>query len=288
MTKAEWRRGAVQDGIALVAVLWIVAALSVAVTGIVYAIRAETRTMSAARGLIEAQVSGEAAIMLALQELTSPQAGPRQPWRTLQVSYGGRVIPVEFNALNGFVDINRAAPELLTVLLATAGGRDVQAAAKLAQSIVIERQKPDALGRAQGFEDASELMRVPGVDYNLYARLRALVTADVQGSGKVNPRAAPLEVLTMLAEGNVARAQSMVSARRQSGGAGIDVTALRAEFIDSGIGSRYRVQALVPMADGSQGVVQLHVDVSPDTRAGLQWRIFNAETWMLASSPKGI
>ena len=68
----------------------------------------------------------------------------------------------------------------------------------------------------------------------------------------------------------------------------MDVTVLRGEFIDSGISSRYRVQALVPMADGSQGVVQLHVDVSPDTRAGLPWRIFNAETWMLASSSKGI
>lgn len=288
MGRSEWRRSPIQGGIALVAVLWIVAALSVAVTGVVYAIRAETRTTAAARGMIEAQAAGEAAIMLALQEVTSPQAGPRQPWRAVQVPYGGQMIAIEFNALNGFVDINRAAPELLAALLTVARRGEGQDAAVLAQAIVTERQKPDALGRAQGFEDVSELMRVPGVDYNLYARLRPLITADAQGSGKVNPRAAPLEVLTMLAEGNVARAQFMVNVRRHSGGADMDTTALRGDFIDSGVGSRYRVQALVPMVDGSQGVLQLHIDLSPDTRAGLPWRIFNAETWMYAPSSKGI
>ena len=106
--------GAGRRGIALVAVLWIVAALSIAVTGIVHTIRSETRAIGASRRMLDLQAVGEAAIMLALQGMTAPpQAGQRVPWRRVDLPYDGRVVTVEVNALNGFVDINRAAPELL-------------------------------------------------------------------------------------------------------------------------------------------------------------------------------
>ena len=53
-----------QRGIALIAVLWIVTALSVIVTGVVHSVRSEVRLVSVARQSTEAAALGEAAIML--------------------------------------------------------------------------------------------------------------------------------------------------------------------------------------------------------------------------------
>ncbi|MBS0294430.1 MAG: general secretion pathway protein GspK [Proteobacteria bacterium] len=272
---------------ALVAVLWIVAALSIAVTGIVHTIRTETRAASAARRMVELQAVGEAAIALALQGMTAPQAGPRAAWRRVEVPYDGQVITVEIGTLNGLVDINRASPELLAALYAVAGGRNAQAAAALAQATIQTRLQPDASGRPLQFEATEDLMRVPGFDYDLYARLRPLVTADAQGSGRVNAQAAPQALLSVLAEGNTARAAALSNARLQ-GGQAMDTSTLHGEFIDNAVGSRYRLQAFVPIADGAQGVVLRVVDLNPDQRAGLPWRILNAETWMHAPPVNGV
>ncbi|WP_313080246.1 type II secretion system protein GspK [Pulveribacter sp.] len=242
-----------------------------------HSIRAETRAVAAQRRVAEMEAIGEAAISLALQQMVSTQEGARRPWLRFQTSFDGHDVTVEINALNGFVDLNRASPELLGSLFSLAGGLSPQAAGPLAQSAVQTREKADTAGRAQGFEAAEDLMRVPGFDYDLYARLRPLVTADVRGSGRVNPQAAPQQVLVVLAEGDAARAAAIASARA-AGGVGIDTTALRGEFIDSAVGSRFRLQAFIPMVDGSEAVVVRDVDVLADQRAGLPWRIFYGET----------
>ena len=279
---------AVHRGIALIAVLWIVAALGIAVIGITQTVRSETRAIAGAKQMLEAQAKGEAAAMLALQDLSVATGGGRPAWRRYEVPLDGQSLVVEVAALNGFVDINRAPTELLSVVLSSAGGRNEQGASALAQAIVQSRQERSTSGQARGFEAVQDLMRVEGMDYDLYARLRPLLTADAQGSGKINPQAAPLEVLTVLAEGNATRALSMVSARAQGGASSMDTTTLRGEFIDSVVGSRYRVQALVPMSDGFESVVTLYVDINPDQRSGLPWRIFNAETWMRAIPVKDV
>jgi general secretion pathway protein K len=254
---------------ALIAVLWIVAALSIAVMGITSTVKSETRVVASARRMAEARADGEAAIMLVMQQMAAPQAGgARPPQQRFEVSFDGRVIAVEANALNGLVDINGASPELLAALFSAAGGLGGPAATALAQATVQARQQPDASGQAQKFEATEDLMRVPGVDYDLYARLRPLITTDARGSGKINPQAAPQELLSML------------------GGGGTSI--LRGDFIDNVVGSRYRMQATVPMIDGSQGVVLCDVDLNPDTRAGLPWRIFGTETWMQAQPAKDV
>ena len=51
-----------QRGIALIAVLWIVSALSVIVTGVVHSVRSEVRLVSVARQSTEAAALGEAGI----------------------------------------------------------------------------------------------------------------------------------------------------------------------------------------------------------------------------------
>ena len=54
-------------GLALIAVLWIVAALAIGVTGLTQSVRSETRTLIAQRQQLQARALGEAAIALAVR-----------------------------------------------------------------------------------------------------------------------------------------------------------------------------------------------------------------------------
>lgn len=272
----------VQQGIALVAVLWIVAALSIVVAGIQLSVRNELRVVGASRHTIESVALGEAAVALALQDMVA--GGERLNRQVVrEYVYGGSTVPVEITPLTGLIDINRASETLLASMYTIGGGASPQVAAGLAAATVQMRGERDALGREQGFEAIQDLLQVPGVGYDLYARLSPLVTAEAQGNGKVNPLAAPEEVLVVLAGGNALRSQAITA--RRAAGAGpseIDTTELNGEFISTSVSTRYRILARVPLSDGGGVAVVRYVDVRQDKQSGMPWRIFNAEHWMIA------
>ena len=111
--------GGANRGIALLAVLWIVAALSILVTGMVQAQRDEVRLVSSGRQTVEGHAIANAAIQMVLQEM----AGRTEPVSRLSrrdVSYAGLTVSVEIIPINGLVDINRAPEPLLTALFTVA------------------------------------------------------------------------------------------------------------------------------------------------------------------------
>ena len=265
---AGWQRG-----IALVAVLWIVAALSIVVTSIGYSVRHEVKAISSARQALTGRALGEAAIQLVLQDLASSHA------RTPALAYVDttfREVPIRVRVLplSGLIDINNAPPALLAAMFSVAGQLNSQQAAALAAATIEVRSVKDSRGRPVGFEAPEDLLRVPGIDYTLYAKISALVTADVQGSGRVVPLAAPDGVLLVLAAGNLTRAAG-IAADRGRGRVGIDITALNGELIDSNASSpRYELQARVPLPGGSWLLVSRTVDFG-GSRNGLPWRTIN-------------
>lgn len=270
------------EGMALIAVLWIVAALSIMISGVQTSVRGEIRIVGAGRQALEAVALGEAAMYMALQELAvSKERSARRLVR--EYSYAGRSMQVELIPLNGLIDLNKAPQELLAALYALAGPMSSQQAAVLADETVQYRLQRDPQGREVGFESVQDLLSVPGVDYNLYARLSALVTADLQGSGRVNPLAAPIEVLAVLASGDNSRATAIFDRQTAAAGpADIDPTGLNGQWVGFSATTRYRVQVLVPTLDGGGVMVVRHVDIRPDRFTGMPWRIFNAEHWMVA------
>ena len=274
------------QGIALIAVLWIVAALSIIVTGVVHSVRSEVRLVSANRQTIEAVALGEAAIALVLQDMVSRPERPAK-LKTMDMGYQGSTMMVEIVPLHGLIDINNASSSLLISLYLVAGEMDAKAATAMAEATVRVRSERDARGRVQGFEAVQDLLRVPGVDYDLYARISRLITAEGQGSGQVNPDAAPEEVLAVLAQGNKNLA-SALAAKRASGTADIDITALNGDFLSKNSSLRYRLQAYIVLPDGVQVVVSRSADLRADPRLGLPWRIFNAEHWMQGAPAKGV
>lgn len=264
-----------QGGIALVAVLWMVAALSIVVTSMSSSVRQEVKAVSASRQSLVGEAMGQAAIQLVLQDLAS------KPDRTQALSYVDTVfrdtpMRVRVLPLTGLIDINNAPPALLASLFRYAGA-DAKSAEALAAATIDWRSAKDGRGRPVAFEAPEDLLRVRGIDYTLYARLSAVVTADLQGSGRVSLSAAPGEVLTVLASGNAAppagRATEGDTAR-----AGIDTTTLNSEFTDSNAQTqRFQLQARVPLSGGSWLLVSRTVDFSGGTN-GLQWRTIHTDS----------
>lgn len=274
-------------GIALIAVLWIVAALSIIVTGVVHSVRSEVRLVNHTRQAVEGIALGEAAIALVLQDISVRAERPTQ-LRKIEVVYRGHAMQVEIMPLTGLIDINTAPEPLLTTLYSVAGTKDAAVATALAQATVQVRSERDTRGREKGFEAVQDLLRVPGVDFDLYARLSALITAEAQGAGgRVNPQAASKEVLAVLAQGNLALAGDLAM-KRASGATDMDTTGLNAPFIGNLASSRYQLQARVALTDGIQVVVSRSVDIRPDFRSGLPWRIFNGEYWTQAVPIAGV
>ena len=273
------------NGLALVAVLWIVAALSIMVTGAMHTVRSELRLVSHVRQSVEAAAKGEAAMQLVLQEIVTRN---KMPDRLVlaDIVFQGQIIPVKVMPLSGLIDINNAPLDLLAHMFTSAGQLDPDSSSALAQAVLDARAEKNEQGRAARFEAVEDLLRVPGLDYTVYARIAKLVTADLQGSGKVNPLAAPADVLTVLANGNEGRIAGLIAAR-DAGDPGVDTTMLNTAWIDSASPPLMELQAKVLQPDGNAFLVVRRVVVNSGAPDGLPWRVFHAESQYVVARPSG-
>ena len=263
-----------QRGMVLIAVLWMVAALSILVTGMTRSVREEARTLALARQTVQGMALGDAAIQLVLQEMVSKPGNTVAGLVQVQKVYQGVSMEVQVVPLNGLIDLNSAPEGLLVSLYSVAGGLPAQRALLVAQATIQARDQRDARGRQKRFEAPEDLLQVGGVDYPLYARLSGLVTADLRGAGKVNPLAAPLGVLTVLAAGD-AEVADRIAQGRAAGAAALDTTALDAAFVQDTFVRRFRLQARVPLADSGWLTVSRSVDLNARGRDGLPWHTFH-------------
>jgi general secretion pathway protein K len=261
--------------VVLVAVLWIVAALSILVTGMVQAQRDEIRLVAAARQTVQGSALGNAAIQLVLQQIAG-RVEPVSRMARIEVAYGGLAIPVQVIPLNGLIDLNRAPEQLLAAAFFIAGKVDPERAAVLAKTVIAARTAPAFSPARPRFESIEDLLQVPGVDFALYARLSSVITTDSTGGGRVNPMAAPESVLLVLSGGDAGRA-ARIAANRDSGGAGVDTTDLPAQFIDAAVSTRFRLVAQVPVPDGRRLLSSRMVEFRRVAPEGVPWRIFQAE-----------
>ena len=281
-----------QRGLALVAVLWMVAALTVTASGVVYAVRSELRSVASFREMAVAGALGEAGIVVASRELaaSTERDGRLKRFEVTieQVAVHLRVVP-----LTGLIDLNAAEEPLLADLLVVAGRLERPRAVSLAQRIIDWRDADDqarpegaenstyaAAGspfRTRGgpFEAPEDLLQVVGVDFDLYGRLRPLITVHLRGGGRVDPAAAPPEVLRVLASGNEQIAAEYASAR-EANGALADTTRFPAAYITRSQPSRFLLEASVPLGNGAFMVTRSVVDLSA-ARGGAPWRTLWAE-----------
>ncbi len=111
-----------QQGVALIAVLWLVAAMSLIIAGVVQSVRTEIRTAGQQRQSVVAGGLADASILLALQKLHAMQIEPRAGLQVIPVAFEGVSRPVQVLPVNGLIDINNAPVALLTDMYRLAGG----------------------------------------------------------------------------------------------------------------------------------------------------------------------
>lgn len=266
-----------QRGVALIAVLWLVAAMSLIITGIVQAVRSEIRSAAVQRQAVIASALGNAAILLALQNLQSQQQELGKTPQTIPVQFQGQGFDVVVQPLNGLIDLNNANVQLFSDMYRYAGGLNPAAAQALAQNTVELRQSTNAKGRIQGFDAVEDLMRVPGMTYDLYAKINRLITADLkQGNGRINPMAAPVGVLQVLTSGDAARA-AILAAGRNTDPKLMDTTFLKPDQIEMASSLSLQLQARIDLPGGGFSQKTWQVFWANDPRSGLPWRVLGMQ-----------
>ncbi|GAB4396997.1 MAG: hypothetical protein OHK0048_03740 [Rhodoferax sp.] len=270
---------------ALIAVLWLVAALSLALTGVVRSVRADVRALSVQRQAVLAGAAADAAIVLALQQLRASGDELPKAMRTLDIKAEPYACSVTITPLNGWVDINRAPPELLEALYTHVGGVPDAQARALAQATVEARQRKDPRGQAVGFDFVTDLLAVPGIDYGLYARVEPFVTANLrQGNGRVNPLAAPAGLLPVLTGGDVGNLAEFL-ARRGTDPATADASFFNPQFIEMGASNSLQFQCVRDAGSDARLVATWDVHWSPDPRSGVPWRVLDVRHQTLMREP---
>lgn len=270
---------------ALIAVLWIVAALSVLVIGVTATVRQHIQVVGTVSDQVRGQALGEAAMALVLQQLQTISPQPRGI-TTVTPSYAGVTIPVEVAPLDGLISLNGAPAPLLAELLRVAGGMPAAQAAQWAADLVAWRNGVPQLdptqtaasgGQPRRFEAAEDLLLVPGIDYDVYARVAPLVSADLgRGDTRVDPAAAPPGVLAVLAHGNSGPVSTYLR-QRATAQPGADVSGFDPAFIDTGGSALYRLRASVPLETGK--ILRLTHDVALASGLSLSqpWRVLHRE-----------
>ncbi len=215
-----------ERGIALVAVLWILALLATLVLGFVVEARTTLRITHNDGESAKARSIADAGVTLAILGVFDP--APAVQWRgdgsVHTLRYGDGTIRARIEDEHGKLDVNDAPIAALRNLFHTLGAADADqiAGAIEAQRRAI-RAKADPTGSESrppppAFRVLDDLRNLPGMTRELYERLPDFVTV-YSGQGTVDPQTAPPEVLRSLPNISEAQVEAYVAARTGPGGA---------------------------------------------------------------------
>lgn len=264
-------------GMALIAVLWLVASMSLIIAGVVRSVRSEVQNVGTQRQLAIGAAVADAAILLALQRLTARPNDLPKDLQTVTVSFDNLSYAVQVMPLNGLLDINNAPASLLTDLYQFVANVSPDVASNLGQATLAARQFKNAKGRPLGFDAVPDLMRVPGMRYEVYAKVAPLLTTDIKnGSGRINPLVAPLPLLVVLASGNTVRAAQFAS-QRDAHPATLDTSFFKPEFIEMAASNNFMLQVDAPLPDGRVARKAWRVFWGANAQTGLPWRVLGVQ-----------
>lgn len=251
-----------ESGMALVAVMWMVAALSLLVSSLIYATRAEIRAVQQLRDATDATALGDAAMQLAVFDLHREQ-GEAHSWQRRAYRFDGREVAVTVVPSAGLVNINRADTGLLTDLLVHAGGITPQQADRLVSEISLRRKRstpvalPDdadrqdvvqAARRQSRFDVIEDLLEVPGFPLELFDTIKDFITVRSPG-GAVDPQAAPPGLVGVLAAGDAGTAERFLE-RRDADDPAKDMTGIKHTTRGARRDKLYRLDADVVTSSG--------------------------------------
>lgn len=272
-------------GLALVAVLWIVVALALFASALADIARTQVRGGENVLDELRLQANGDAAILLTLREV----GASGQPVTRLtehRYVFEGEEVLVRLIPSGGLLNLNLASQSLLADGMMTLAQVPPDQAAVLAENIVRWRSFPSSATspaapadhyRHEPFRVIEDLLQVPGIGYELFVILRRFVTVDTVGDGLVMPLAAPVEMLSVLARGDLALARR-IAVMRDSGDPLIDTTMLEQRHVGAHAGGLLHLEARLTGRNSRGRVRAVSARLRPSPGGRVAPRIVSART----------
>jgi general secretion pathway protein K len=271
-------------GVALVAVLWMVAALSIMVMGLSYVLKGEARFAQQQQLRALDSAMADAAIRLSLVEINNARQHELTVPTQKIVGYMGRTFIVQLVPLNGLINLNFAPLSLLADLLVYVGKMPLTSAQVWAQAIIEHRQRTDSTGQPMRFHSPEELLKIQNFPWDAYMSIHHLMTVDLNDNVQLpNPLAAPEEVLFVLSQGRKDVVQRLLSARYTSDARNVDTTALRGDHYQVAACANLEIRAYLNSDDNRQVVRTWRVALNNPAH-GLPWRVLEIKPALQASA----
>lgn len=260
-------------GMALIAVLWLVAAMGLIMSGVVQSVRKEARTTGMQRQIAVAKAHADAAVLLALNKIQVMPPDARSIVQSIPVQFQDMAVTVRVQPLNSLIDLNSASQAMFLDLYRYVIGLEPAVAASLAQATVNTRDAKNSKNAVRGFASVEDLLAVPGMIYDHYAKIKNLLTVDIRsGNGRIYPVTASFGVLLVLTGGDGARAAALIAQRKNNPNL-MDTSFLKPDLIEMTSSSAIQLQVDADMPDGSMLQRTWIVNRVEDTRTGLPWRV---------------
>ncbi len=216
MNRICYKSCPVQQGMALVLVLWVLTLLTIMAGSFALSIRREASVISSVRDSAEASAVARAGIIIAQKMLLNPDKNER--WladgTVYPVEYADAEIRIKIVSEQGKINLNKAKKKLLENMIKYFDDQDDRAV-KIADAILDWRDTNDLVRlhgaekaqyqdedlkygpRNRPFQSIEELQLVLGVDQELYKNLEPLITI-YSKNGNVDKSSASDTVLAIL------------------------------------------------------------------------------------------
>jgi len=280
------RRRDRQAGVALVMLLWFIAAMSLMVVGLMGEARLDIRLSQLYLRQAQAEALADGAIQRTLQALVEAERGeaPVPSVFTWEETRDGIELRAWVHSVSGFVDLNAAPESLLAALFQQLGELDPQEALLLANKVVRWRGvKPEGSAPEPGFrygrfEAPEDLLLVDGVSRSLYDRVAPALAVTSKWQEKIRLLSAPPAVLEMLAEGDESLVSHWQQAQLSPEPVAVQPPANLELLSSSSVQARiYRIEARVGFADGQVYRRIRWAEYGQPGLDGLPWHFFRTE-----------
>ena len=272
-----------QRGVALAMLLWMLAALTLLVSGVVFQSRTDVQLTRLHLDQARAQAAAQGAAHMLLAEYQLGAASGEAASSGIfarRYELNGLQLEAQAIPVSGLVDLNMASPQLLVALFQHLGRLNHDAAEHLAEQLLLWRAPPQG---EVGVEDTEgggggllmvveDLLRVPGMTRAVYDRVRSAVHVEPGGQQGVDPLAAPADVLYSIANGDPGVVDTIIEARRDASASAAGLPGgLDPAYLASGGASGYRVDVRVSQQSQSPLVQRIWVQMATG-QGGVPWR----------------
>lgn len=266
-----------QSGLALVVVLWSMAALGMLSATLMLTARNEVQYQQVVRDQAQAVAVADGAInVVAAWVAANPDEASQGP--DFEIEVGGTAVNVVIRPATSFIDINRAERAVIESLLTYVADFSADQAEGVAEEIIRHREGDlDADIQARPFGSIEDLRQIPAITPEVFDTIANAITANM-GAERVNATHATPAVLRALSGGDQAVVEQILNERSDPNIAYDDlVRGLDRSLLTQTGSSVYRIDALIPAGEGRQFRRVAWIDFSLNWRSLYPWHIMRTE-----------